>query len=213
MRWYWMKIALGALVVFGVGYTGYALVSNTVERGRDLFDSSNPITIPMALVPFSLDGSELGTFQRVTIRREAPKVPSGFDVRVKLATDADVAELENCRLTLANLDDFNVDEGFRCAEPATGTDDLIPFGEVEFRGAEGLDLKIPLLLHSSLVEKMRHSESSIGDARGRLITIKAERAVTRAERAAARVRARADSISSEIELRVSESITDPPPVP
>jgi hypothetical protein len=211
MRWYWMKIALGALLVFGVGFAGYSIVSQMVVKGNDLFDSSNPITIPMALVPFSLDGTEVGTFQRITIRREAPKVPSGFDIRVKMATDVDAAELENCRLTLADIHDFNVDEGFHCLDAEAEITDLIPFGEVEFRGADGLRLMIPLLLHQGVVDEMRHNESSIGDTRGRLVTVRVNRAVSRADRAAARASARADSLSAEIDLKVTEALKDPPP--
>jgi hypothetical protein len=211
MRWYWMKIALGALLVFGVGFAGYSVVSRMVVNGKDLFDSSNPITIPMALVPFSLDGTEVGTFQRITIRRESPKMPSGFDIRVKLASDMDAVELENCRLTLADVHDFNVDEGFHCLGADADIADLIPFGEVEFRGADGLRLMVPLLLHQGVIDEMRNNESSISNTRGRLVTVRVNRAVSRADRAAARARARADSISAEIDLKVAESLKDPPP--
>ena len=63
MRNYWLRIALGAVAIFTVGLIGISLAKQGVGRVRGVVEGSGPVAIPLAFVPFTLDGSKLGTVE------------------------------------------------------------------------------------------------------------------------------------------------------
>ena len=73
MRNYWLRIALGALAIFTVGMIGVTLARQGVGRVRHVVEGSGPISVPLAFIPFHLNGQKLGTVSRVVLLREAPK--------------------------------------------------------------------------------------------------------------------------------------------
>jgi hypothetical protein len=192
MRWYWVKIILGALAVFVVGYVGVSAVRGSVNTVRQLSETSDPISIPLAFIPFHLDGDRAGTFSGLRIMRDAPKSVTAFHIRVKLGDSVDVEHLKQCRLHLEQTGtDFDPDDEVVCVEPGASDSGLVEFGDVTFT-RDDIEFSVPLLLGEATVEDLRHVHDA--DA-------VAARAVAEAEAAAARAEAHAEVARVKIEVR------------
>jgi hypothetical protein len=198
MRTYWMRILLGALAIFAIGMVGVSLF----RRGRDkvtaVVTGSGPLSIPLALVPFKLDGSRLGTLERLVINREAPTKLSSVHVEVKLQDSLLARGLAGCRLA-ANVEsdsasppsDINLHPGrmgehtfFFCAPSDSG---LVPFGTATLNPG---DVTVPLLVPETLAEKLRSGEWTHGDD-----STSADAIAERAESLADKAEATADSVA------------------
>jgi hypothetical protein len=163
-RCYWVRIALGALAVFAVGMAGIFMYRKGVEKVAAITSSADPINIPMAMLPFQLDGADLGQIERVQIRRDAPKRISGVGLVVKLAGSSAVDLPAACLLTVRD-DVDNHGPQFHCATPADSlTDSLTAFGDVRFEpGAQVRSFYLPARVigewqngHSPLVRRSSH---------------------------------------------------------
>jgi hypothetical protein len=162
MRNYWMRIALGALAIFTVGMIGRALINRGIGSVKGVVEGSGPLSIPLAFIPFELSGNKLGTFERVTLERTAPRNVSSVRIEVKLADSTLARGLEGCRLA-ANLDhdrngghDINIERGkfaegtFWCANDAATDTALVEYGQAVFRPG---DVTVPLYLpHETVAE-------------------------------------------------------------
>jgi hypothetical protein len=151
MRTYWFRIVLGALGVFAVGMVVVTVARKAIAGMRAVARSSDPITIPLALVPFRLDGDRLGTFDRAVLIRKSPHEVSAIDLTVKLADSASASRLNGCAL-LARLNpepkgnggEFT-DADFTCVRPDSATaHGAEAFGGVAFQpGGLNLPLFVP----------------------------------------------------------------------
>ena len=164
MRNYWLRIALGALAIFTVGMTGRALINRGIGSVKGVVEGSGPLSIPLAFIPFELSGNKLGTFERVTLERTAPRSVSSVRIEVKLADSALARGLEGCRLA-ANLENdgsgghnIHIERGrfaegtFWCADDATRDTALVEYGQAVFRPG---DVTVPLYLHHDLVAELQ----------------------------------------------------------
>jgi hypothetical protein len=165
MRNYWGRIALGALAIFIVGMIGLTLVRQGIGRVRGVVHGSGPISIPLAFIPFQLNGDKLGTLQRVTLEREAPNRVTSVELEVKLSDSLVARGLEGCRLA-ANLDSespgrpgVSVHKGpfaegsFWCATGDSTEAELVEYGEAVFNPG---DVTVPLLLPKSMVDELQN---------------------------------------------------------
>lgn len=165
MRNYWLRIALGALAIFTVGMAGRALINHGIGSVKSVVQGSGPLSIPLAFIPFELSGNKLGTFERVTLERTAPRTVSSVRIEVKLADSALARGLEGCRLA-ANLDNdgsgehnIHIERGrfaegtFWCADDATSDTALVEYGQAVFRPG---DVTVPLYLHHDLVTELQN---------------------------------------------------------
>ena len=165
MRNYWMRIALGALAIFTVGMTGRALINHGIGSVKGVVEGSGPLSIPLAFIPFELSGNKLGTFERVTLERTAPRSVSSVRLEVKLADSTLARGLEGCRLA-ANLDkdahgehNINIERGrfaegtFWCANDAATDTALVEYGQAVFRPG---DVTVPLYLPQGLVAELQN---------------------------------------------------------
>jgi hypothetical protein len=173
MRSYWLRILMGAFAIFAIGMLGVALVRRGKSRVESVIASSEPLSIPLPFVPFQLNGSKLGTIERLTINREAPKKVSSIELQVKMDDSLVAKGLAGCRLA-ANIEndssksgksgrhrdvDVNVhlnrlDERtfFFCTKSDSGFEEL---------GSATLvpgDVELPLLVPESLAEQLRSGE-------------------------------------------------------
>ena len=64
MQRYWLRIALGALAVFVLGMTAISIYRNGRAKVEELANSADPITIPLAILPFQVDGDRMGRIER-----------------------------------------------------------------------------------------------------------------------------------------------------
>ncbi len=138
MNRYWIRIVLGALAIFLVGTTLYYTVRSGKRRVHQIADSDAPITIPLAFIPFKVDGHELGTLSRLQILRSAPKQVEAVNFRVKLADSVADERLGECILVVgehgSNFDikHVNANSVFSCATASDTTGkNLAPLGSIE----------------------------------------------------------------------------------
>ena len=134
MQRYWLRIALGALAVFALGMAGISIYRKGVQKVGALANTADPITIPLAIMPFQVDGDRLGRIQEVQIRRDAPKHISGVGLVVKMGDAVATKDLlPGCLLTIQETSADHQGVPFHCATPADSlADSLTAFGEVRF---------------------------------------------------------------------------------
>ena len=166
MRNYWLRIVLGAVAIFSVGMIGISLARQGVGRVRGVVQGSGPVAIPLAFVPFTLNGSKLGTVDKLTVFRDAPKRISAVEIQIKLKDSLLAGGLEGCRLA-ANLDK-NSDAGgmhigadqfsrgvFSCLTHGDSTTDFREFGRAFFQPG---GVSVPLFLPSDIVDDLKKGD-------------------------------------------------------
>jgi hypothetical protein len=114
MQRYWLRIALGATVVFALGMGLIALTRNSITELRALATSTRPISIPLMAIPFRLDGSQIGNVRRFDLLRRSPSDFSGIRLTVRLDDSLAAARLPACRLTILDPETFADGNGFQC---------------------------------------------------------------------------------------------------
>lgn len=209
MRNYWIRIVLGALGVFAAGMALIFVARRVIAKARTVAQTSNPITIPLAFVPFRLDGSRLGTFDRAVLIRKSPKEMSALHLSVKLADSAGAARLAGCGL-LARFTERRTgggavltDADFTCVKPdSVAPPGAEPFGRVVFQPG---DLTAPLFVPADVARRLRGDLVDIRvDASVDSITGAADSVADAAGRAADSM-GEADSIR-EAALRMADSM-------
>ncbi len=170
MRNYWLKIALGVLVIFAIGMG----IARAVDKGRDavhaIAEGTGPITVPLlGAVPFILDGHHLGSVSQLTMYRSAPKVPSSFRVVVSLPDSVASDVLAKCIILVdpernSSGRHFNIDAktAFRCLTPADSAGkDLEPFGMLAIRSRSD---SFPFLLAREVIQDIQTEYSRDDDS-------------------------------------------------
>ena len=169
MRNYWLKIMLGALVIFAAGMVIAKGISKGSDAVHQIAEGAGPISIPLpGFVPFSLDGARLGSVRRITMYRSAPKIPSSFAVSVQLADSVPTERLASCIIMLDTRDsgsrgsfNINAETAFRCLTPADTADkDLLPFGTINLRSRPD---SFPVLVPRQVIEDLKNEARDRGD--------------------------------------------------
>jgi hypothetical protein len=132
MRTYWLRIALGAVGIFAIGMVVWTLGLKGKAKLTDMVESADPITIPLALIPFKVDGQSLGTLRQVQIIRSEPEKVKAVNFRVRLADSVSDARLEDCILVVGGaLKNIDAQHAFSCVPSGdTVGGVLAPVGEV-----------------------------------------------------------------------------------
>ena len=162
MRSIWLRIVLGALAVFAVGTTVVHLGRRAKQSVSRTLHSDAPLPIPLAgLIPFRVDGAEMGSLRRLEFLRSNPSEISGMRVLVRLNTDsASGAHLANCRIGLRSIDNIDERTSFVCFSPdSLAPEGLEAFGFV-FLGQDGDS--IPLYLPRDAVAELRDARLDFG---------------------------------------------------
>jgi hypothetical protein len=212
MRNYWLRIALGALAIFIVGMVGVTLAKQGVGRVRHVVEGTGPISVPLAFIPFHLNGQKLGTVSRVVLLREAPKQISAVQLEAKVRDSAVARGLAGCRLT-ANLDEdetpgsIHIRRGkravgvFTCLHTGDSAPGFQEFGRATFQPG---NVTVPLLLPDDMVNDLREGhfdDSDVQDSIGAAAEARAESigdaAEARADSIAEVASTRADSIEAQ----------------
>jgi hypothetical protein len=167
MRSYWLRILMGAFGIFAIGMIGVSIFRHGRSRVESVIASSEPLSFPLPFVPFQLNGSKLGTIERLTVNRDAPKKVSSIELQVKMDDSLVAKGLAGCRLA-ANIEsdsskpgDVNIhvnrlDERtfFFCASNDSGFEEL---GSAKLTPG---DVELPLLLPVKLAEQLRNGDWS-----------------------------------------------------
>jgi hypothetical protein len=175
MRSYWLRILIGAFGIFAIGMIGISIFRHGRSRVESVIASSEPLSFPLPFVPFQLNGSKLGTIERLTVNRDAPKKVSSIELQVKMDDSLVAQGLAGCRLA-ANIEsdsskpgDVNIHVNqlnqrtfFFCASSDSGFEEL---GSATLTPG---DIELPLLLPEKLAEQLRkgdwHSDADTTDA-------------------------------------------------
>ena len=158
----WLRITLGALAVFAVGTAVVRLGRQAKDSVSRTLQSDAPLPIPLAgLIPFRVDGSELGSLRRLEFLRSSPSEISGMRVLVGLNADsAGGAHLANCRIGLRSIDNIDEKTSFVCFSPdSVAPEGLESFGFV-FLGQNGDS--VPLYLPRDAVAELRDARLHFG---------------------------------------------------
>ena len=134
MNRYWLRIALGALLVFLIGTVAMAAVRKGKAEVRQLLATVGArIPLQLANLKFRFEGRNVGSVTGIDIQRAAPRDPGRVTVRVTLADETEIEALRDCVLTTDDLAHLNEGTGFRCAAPAElGAGDLVETGKIIF---------------------------------------------------------------------------------
>ena len=163
MRNYWLRIFLGAFAVFAVGMIGVTLVRSGVDRVHHVVEGAGPLTIPLAFVPFAIEGERLGSVERLVLERERPGQVSSVEVYIDVGDSLVAQGLSGCRLA-ADLEGGPDEHGVnvRVGRDSTGPftclrGDSVPQNFEEFGEAvlEPGEVRIPLYLNTDLVADLQ----------------------------------------------------------
>lgn len=170
MRNYWLKILLGALAIFAVGMIGVTMARRGIAGVERVVASDQPLTIPLSLIPFELQGERLGKLDHVTLMRKSPNEVTAVELEIQLADSMVARGLQGCRL-VANMEtkgDSGIDihvgpkspSVFYCAGAGdTAQADLLEYGHAVLQPG---DVKIPLLLTRDMVKELQHIDFGKG---------------------------------------------------
>jgi hypothetical protein len=205
MRNYWIRILLGGLAVFAIGMIGVTLVRGGIRRVHNVVEGQGPITIPLAFIPFALDGHELGKLDRVTLNRDAPRHVTSVELGVDLNDSLLAQGLRGCRL-MANLDSDRRKEGidirrgsfshgtFHCLSGDSVPPEFVEFGQAVFEPGE---VRTPLFLTRDVVDELQQANVP-ADSATAMVELQADSFAAETER-------QADSIA-ESATRKADSI-------
>jgi Arc/MetJ-type ribon-helix-helix transcriptional regulator len=205
MRTYWIKILLGAFGIFVVGMLGVTLARKGMQKAHLVVTGKGPISIPLGFVPFKLGGSKLGTIDRVTLLRDAPKHVTAVTLELKLDDPMVAQGLAGCRLA-ANLDSEKNHDGFQVhagqwgegtfvclrgdsANADSANPDFVEYGHAVLNPG---NVTIPLLLPNDMAKDLAKGDFD-SDSEAVADSI-AEAAETQADSAAQVAEQRAESI-------------------
>lgn len=156
MRSYWVKILVGALVIFAIGMIIKSAVHRVKREVTYVSKGSGPITTPLFFVPFELAGRRLGTFRQLTIYRDTLQKPTAVGLTISLGDSAAPGDLAPCVLALLpdSASNFNPTR-FSCLKAAdTAALKLAQFGMLRLRS---LPDSYPLFAPAAQVEEIRNS--------------------------------------------------------
>lgn len=163
MTRYWIKIVLGALLIFAAGMAVWKGVHVGVNTVHVLTETADPITIPLKIVNFRVDGASLGRLEKIRLIRTAPQAIASVEVTVRLDSAAVADRLRNCTMRIDDVENMNEQTTFVCVSPESPAPagEFEPFGEVRL---EGTDIVLPLLLPAAAVRDLQHNGSRGADS-------------------------------------------------
>ncbi len=163
MQRYWLKILIGALATFGVGMLFFTVVRGGARKIERLKDTSEPINIPLAFIPFTVDGQRLGTLRGLRVLRSTPEKVERLEFRVKVEAGADSVLPEGCMLTVRDPEHIDGKNAFEClmAKDTAGKG-LALVGHVEFPEGRVISLIAPQGTLDSFNFAFHHDADSMG---------------------------------------------------
>jgi hypothetical protein len=215
MRSYWLRILIGAFGIFAIGMIAISIFRHGRSRVESVIASSEPLSFPLPFVPFQLNGSKLGTIERLTVNRDAPKKVSSIELQVKMDDSLVAKGLAGCRLA-ANVEsdsskpgDVNIHVNqlnertfFFCASNDSGFEEL---GSAKLTPG---DVELPLLLPEKLAEQLRNGDWSSNEDSTDALEARADSLAEAAEAMAdsAETKAATAQAMSQLRSRLGDSL-------
>jgi hypothetical protein len=155
MTRYWIKIAAGALLIFAAGMGIWFGVRKGVRTVHTVFETSDPISIPLKFATFRVDGAALGKLERLRLLRTAPKEITSVQVTVRLDSASYADRIRGCTMRIDDVEKIDERTTFVCITgdaPMAAAGAFEQFGEVM---VEGTDIVLPLFLPAAAVQDLR----------------------------------------------------------
>lgn len=129
MRNLWVRIGLGAGIVFLAGMFVLTLGRQVKANTVDAFRHGGTVKVPFSILPFTIDGHKVGSVQQVQVVRQGDAQARRVNVVVNLK-GVDPGELGDCAMVVGRH------EFFSCV-PLSEIDraELLAIGEVRFEPA------------------------------------------------------------------------------
>ena len=164
MNRYWIRIALGSVLVFCLGLGALALVrKGKAEVSNFLASAATRLPLRFANIGFRLDGRKLGELTGVDVVRKSPDDIGRVTGHVELTAADATAALEHCALAVDDMNRLSERTTFYCAgQSELDSGSLIEVGEIRFQPG---DFSRPLFLPERVVDDWRRSEIQRLDAR------------------------------------------------
>ncbi len=161
MKWYWGKIALTALAIFGVGFGVINVVRATKRQVVSAVQTNADLTIPLPFLPFNVNGTKVGAFRKVVLHRSSPEAVESVDATVRLTDLAVLETLKGCSVTVEDPSRLSENSSFRCAaDSETG---MTAFGTLIVMTHHDGDWTkaavFPLVLAPEVAQKIRGKEA------------------------------------------------------
>jgi len=151
---YWIGIALGALLVFGLGLAGLAAVQKGKAQVRSLLaTAATRLPLRFANIGFRLNGRRVGEVTGLDLVRKDAEDLGRITVHVQLVEPDAEATLRQCALSVDDAGHLNEQTSFFCAardEVAS----LVEVGSIIFQPG---DFSRPLYLPEHVVADWRRS--------------------------------------------------------
>jgi hypothetical protein len=157
MNRYWTRIALGALLVFCMGFVGLTAVRKGKAQLRAfLTTAATRLPLRLANIGFRLDGRRVGEVTRLDVVRHAASELGRVTGHVQLTEPEAIAALADCSLTVDDLHRVNSRTSFFCADASElQSGRLLEVGEIRFEPGA---FQRPLFLPRRVVDDWRRSE-------------------------------------------------------
>lgn len=213
MRAYWIRILVGAAIVFGIGMVAVAAVKKGSRTVHEIAGGTGPITVPLAFIHFNVDGQRYGTLRQLKVFRDSLQHPSQFALSVSLTDSADTARLARCVLIAEVVADNNnaSPSDFACAAAKdTAGKTLTDFGTLHVWGT---DREYQLWAPAAKVAALRGAKAAaaVAETRARDARIRGESMRVRMEAEGDSMRIRMQALGDSIR-RAAKSAPPAPPV-
>lgn len=164
MNRYWLRIVLGAVLIFGLGMTAMAMARRGTRHFRSVLASvGGQIPTKLANLPVRLDGRVLGRIERLEVDRRNQAEIGRVRVTVRLDDPGLLDRLTRCDLVTDDARRLADGGSFQCVDPGmlshTG---YVRFGEITF---EPGSLTRAVYLPEADVEEWLHTDIRRLDAR------------------------------------------------
>jgi hypothetical protein len=154
MRGMWLKIGVGAGLVFGVGMMFITLGRQVKAQVASAIEHGGRVPVPLSILPFNVDLNKVGQIKRIDVTKAADGART-IHVVASMKDGVDKEWLSGC---LLEVDGDDAGEGFFSCVPADGpaAADLVPIGEVTIDG-EGLTR--PIVVQPEVAQKLfKHTD-------------------------------------------------------
>ena len=149
MRSMWVRIGLGAGLVFAVGMMFLTLGRQVKAQVANAIEHGGRVPVPLAILPFHVDMNKVGQIKRIDVNKDA----GGARVLHVVASMKDEVDREWLGGCLLQVDGDNAGGGFFSCVPADGPQagELVTIGDVTL---EPGGLTLPIVVRQEVARKV-----------------------------------------------------------